>query len=26
LTAIENAIPKAIIVSEVVRRRVPGLY
>jgi hypothetical protein len=26
LTAVENAIPKAIIISEVVRRRIRGLY
>jgi hypothetical protein len=26
LRAIDNAIPKAIIIAEVVRRRIPGLY
>ncbi len=26
LSAIEGAIPKAIIIAEVVRRRIPGLY
>lgn len=26
LTALDNAIPKALIIAEVVRRRVPDLY